>query len=190
MLVPLVTWLLLVGLLTASHSSSSVPLLLADSTSQEDKVLILSEWFQQSLFADSPLTLTKMREVFFPSSKYRYWHVDNIEIIDIKVCINFQAVPAEFHSEERETLPESGGTQCLVFRWTNSYFVNLVDIRQMTYFEFVTTGVLFSAIAYGRSGRIINMNFNLSNENVNSIEDTVIKQALIQFLSWVIIHTL
>ena len=130
-----------------------------------------------------------MREVFFPSSKYRYWHVDNIEMIEIDVCVNFQAVPAEHRWEGKETL-DSAGTQCLVFRWTNSYFVNLVDIRQMTYFEFVTTGVLFGEIAHGLSGRIIKMNFNLSTEIISSIEDTVIKQALIQFLSWVIMHTI
>ena len=171
------------GGVSVSQSESSVTVQLPNSLSQEDKALLLSQKFQQALFAN-PLMLTKLRAVFFPSSKYRYWHVDNIEIIDIQVCINFQAILDE-HSKEKKETPIH--TQCLLFRWSNSYFVNLIDIRQMTYFEYVTTGALFSVIAHGHKDRTIEIDFNLThNRTVNSIEDTVTKQALIQFLSWVI----
>ena len=182
--------LVVVGIAAASFSESNATLRLSDSLSQENKVLLLSKKFQQALFADKDhsQTILKMREVFFPSAKYRYWHADNIEIIDIKVCIKFQALSEENSLKEKQELFNRTHThdQCLRFRWTNSYFVNLVDIRQMTYFELLTTGALFGIIAHGHNDRIIEIDFNLThNETVNSIEDTVTKRALIQFLSWV-----
>ena len=183
MFVPLV----LVGLMAAPYcSEGSIVLQPSDPLSHADKVLLLTQRLQQALFANnSSQTIPSMREVFFPSSKYRYWQADNIGIIDIKVCINFQA---EDSQEEKETSLNSVHirSQCLRFRWTNSYFLNLVDIRQMTYFEFLTAGALFGIIAHGRKDRQIRLTFDMTpNESISSIEDTTTKQALIQFLSWV-----
>lgn len=64
--------------------------------------------------------------------------------------------------------------------------VNLIDIRQMNYFEFLTAGALFGLIAHGSKDRLLQIAFNLNySETISSIEDRVTKQALVQFLSWV-----
>ncbi len=170
--------MILTALLLASMFVSS-----GKSQNSKEKVLILSRRFQQALFiAENSQTVYNMREVFFPSSNYRYWQPDNIEIIDIEICLKI--VQTEW-CQEREC---TNRTQCSVYWWTNSYFLNLIDIRQLYNFELLTAGSLFSMIARGHHDRLLQVTLNLTCNGLigaSSIEDTMTRQAIVQFLSWV-----
>ncbi len=97
--------MILTALLLASMFVSS-----GKSQNSKEKVLILSRRFQQALFvAENSQTVYNMREVFFPSSNYRYWQPDNIEIIDIEICLKI--VQTEW-CQEREC---TNRTQCSVY---------------------------------------------------------------------------
>ncbi len=171
---------ILIVLLASMLSLSS-----GNSQNSNEKVLILSKQFQHALFvAENSQTVYNMREVFFPSSNYRYWQPDNIEIIDIELCLNILQTESDWCLE----MECNNHTQCSVYRWTNSYFLNLIDIRQLYNFELLTAGSLFSMIARGHHERLLQVTLNLTCDGLigsRSIDDTNTRQAIVQFLSWV-----
>ncbi len=153
--------------------------------SQMEKVLVLSKRFQEVLFTpENSQTLYNMREVFFPSSRYRFWQPDNTEIIDIEICLNIVSTGPCLARVNTNI------TRCSVYRWTNSYFLNLIDIRQLYSFELLTTSALFGTIARGHRNfdrlLILTLAVNLPCDGLSgAINDATINQALVQFLSWV-----
>lgn len=148
----------------------------------KEKVLVLSKKIQEVFFVpENSQTLYNMREVFFPSSNYRFWQPDNTEIIDIEICVNIISTDLCLATGNVNT------TGCWMYRWTDSYFLNLLDIRQLYTFELLTSATLFGTIAHGHCDRKLNIALNLSCEDLGSDtdDDIILGQALVQFLSWV-----
>ncbi len=165
--------LLLVSMLVYNLVSGS-------ENEQLDKVFTLSKKFQELFFSpENSQSVYNMREVFFPSSNYRFWKPDNIIIIDIDICLNIDSC-LEIEKTTNFT------TRCTVYRWSNSYFLNLIDVSQLHYFELLTTVTLFGTIARSHTERLINITLNVSCDGLDMIlDDTTISQAQVQFLSWV-----
>ena len=150
----------------------------------KDKVSILSQRFQQILFQPENYQLIyDMREVFFPSSNYRFWKADDINIIDIEVCLDIQEVSPVYACEN---IQKDIYHKCRTFQWTDSHFIYLIDIHQLYSFDLLTTGALYGTIAHSHLRRYINISLNVTcDKTLDSLDETLIDRALIQFLSWV-----
>lgn len=81
--------------------------------------------------------------------------------------------------------------KCVVFRWTNSYLLNIIDIRQLYTFELLTSTTLFGMIACGHDDRVLKLTLNMTPDGLFDFKDEeemITTQALVQFLSWVYKH--
>ena len=163
-------------------------------TSEENKISKLFERIETAFFVNNSNELNNMRETFFPSTLSHYWQADGIEIIDIDFCLKKTNISSLYscsnlydQKEHRTTIDKKEDiTECWVFRWTNSYLLNLIDMKQLLHFEHVTTSALFGTIAKNYGKRLINLTFNLPcDELLSSMDDRMIQQSLIRFLSWV-----
>ena len=158
---------------------------------EDGRIAQLYERIEATFLENNAKELNNMREVFFPSMFSHYWQADGIEIIDIEVCLKINNTSSLYSCnnwyEERATVDKMDSfTECWVFRWTNSYLLNLIDMKQLDYFEPVTTIVLFSTIARHHTKRLINLPLTLPCDALlSSMDEKMIRQSFIRFLSWV-----
>ena len=161
---------------------------------EDDRIAQLYEKIETAFLVNNSNELNNMRETFFPSTLSHYWQADGIESIDIDVCLKINNISSLYscsswydQSEKGATTEKTSSfTECWVFRWTNSYLLNLIDMKQLFHFELVTTTALFGTIARHHTKRMINLTLTLPcDELLSSMDDRMIQQSLIRFLSWV-----
>ena len=172
----------------------SVVLVISPCTSRTvgyDKISQLYERIESVFLENNANELNRMREAFFPSTLSHYWQADGIEIIDIEVCLKINNTSSLYSCnnwyEERATVDKMDSfTECWVFRWTNSYLLNLINVKQLFHFEPVTTSALFGTIAKTHWIRLINFTLTLPCDALlSSMDNKMIQQSFIRFLSWV-----
>ena len=161
---------------------------------EDDRIAQLYEKIETAFLVNNSNELNNMRETFFPSTLSHYWQADGIEIIDIDVCLKINNISSLYscsswydQSEKGATTEKTSSfTEYWAFRWTNSYLLSLIDMKQLFHFEPVTTIALFGTIAKDLWRRLINLPLTLPcDELLSSMDDRMIQQSLIRFLSWV-----
>ena len=132
-----------------------------------------------------PKLVFKLREAFHPVITERHWQVDGVQVVPIKLCINFNPEhEAELCGTNTTLTPNT--VYCNSFQWTNSYLLNLLSPELLLAMDPVVYLVFYSEIVRSshRPSNLVHLtDINVNSSCVPSFDNFLSASAL--FLSWV-----
>ena len=174
----------------------SLRLLILSKVTCQEELETLSGYSTYKLIKDAvlrdPEQLFKMRKAFFPATNERFWQVDAVDVIYIKMCVtmdNSSLLPqCEGESGETDRMMNATSQQCWSFQWTNSRLFNLISGEILLAMDVVTTRCLYPEIIGSVYSRKLVFNTSL-NMNTTTLKcqpsSSMMEQAITHFLSWV-----
>ena len=139
----------------------------------------------ESAILGDPKLVFKLREAFHPVITERRWQVDGVQVVPIRLCVNFNpAYEAEMCGTNVTLNPNN--VYCKEFRWTNSYLLNLISPELLLTMDPVVYLIIYSEIVrslYSTSSLVYLTDIDVNSSCVPSFDDFLSASAI--FLSWV-----
>lgn len=110
-----------------------------------------------------PKSMFKLSQAFLPAMNNRYWYVDGVEIIPIKVHISFyDDVQEQARLVCNTTEKELQETVTWKFTWTNSLLMSLIPGDILLAMDDTIITSLYSEIVQSFDLRIVNLNLQIN----------------------------
>ena len=139
----------------------------------------------ESAVLGDPKLVFKLREAFHPVITERRWQVDGVQVVPIRLCVNFNpAYEAEMCGTNITLNPNT--VYCKNFRWTNSYLLNLVSPELLLTMDPVVYFIIYSAIVrslHSPSSLVYLTDIDVNSSCIPLFDDFLSASAI--FLSWV-----
>ena len=127
----------------------------------------------------------KLREAFHPVITERRWQVDGVQVVPIRLCVNFNPTyEAEICGTNITVNPNT--VYCKNFQWTNSYLLNLISSELLLTMDPVVYLIIYSGIvrsSHSPSSLVHLTDIDVNSSCVPSFDDFLSASAI--FLSWV-----
>lgn len=125
----------------------------------------------------------KLREAFHPVISERRWQADGVQVVPIRLCVNFNpGYEAEICGTN--TTLNSSTMYCKDFQWTNSYLLNLISPELLLTMDTVVYPLIYSEIVRSKDHHIVRLtDIEVNSSCVPSFDDFLSASAI--FLSWV-----
>ena len=147
-----------------------------------DSIYFTYNQIENAVLSD-PKLVFKLREAFHPVITERRWQVDGVQVVSIKLCVNFNpAHEADICGTNEILSPNT--KYCKWFQWTNSYLFNLISPELLLIMDPVFYSVIYSGIVRSVHNSVYLTDIEVNSSCIPSFDDFLSASAL--FLSWVI----
>ena len=134
----------------------------------------------------NPTAMFKIKQAFFPSTDYRYWQVDGVEVIPFSVCMILNDTQQAKWTQTNITKVKGSDTinkTCWEFQWTNSLLLHFIPGDIFLAMDVTLADLLYSAISESTFEHTVNLDVHLNLSSLISMDD--LEQAVVLFLSTV-----
>lgn len=136
----------------------------------------------------NPIAMFKIKQTFFPSTNYRYWQVDGVEVIRFRLCVTLNDTQQTQWIQTNVTkMNESDiNKNCTMiwdFQWTNSLLLNIIPGDIFLAMDVTLSNILYSEISDSSSYRKVFLDVYLNLLSPVNMDD--LEQAVVLFLSTV-----